>query len=67
MEANLGELQPFAEHQEDPKEEAAVEMIIVLKDRSEDWHLAGGRRRQTKKRTQGNGGSRQKLAAAQDG
>jgi hypothetical protein len=47
MEANLGELQSISVHQEVPKEESAVEMIVVLKDR----HVAVGRRRQTKKRT----------------
>jgi hypothetical protein len=35
-----------------------------LKDRYGDRHLAVGRRRQPKKRTQSDGGSRQKLAAA---
>jgi hypothetical protein len=59
MEANP-ELQSIAVHQEVPKEEAVVEMIGAQKDR----HLAIGRGRQQKTRTQGNGGSWKKLAAA---
>jgi hypothetical protein len=64
MEANPGELQTVAVHQEVPKQEAAVEMIVDLKDRPGDRHLAVRSRRQTKKRTHVDGGSRQKLAAA---
>jgi hypothetical protein len=59
LEANPEELQSVAVNQEIPKEEVAVEMIRALKDR----YLAVGRRRQMKKRTQGDGGSRQNLAA----
>jgi hypothetical protein len=47
-------------HLEDSNEEAVVETVDTLKDR----YLAVGRRRQPKKRTQGDGGSWQKLAAA---
>jgi hypothetical protein len=64
MEANPGELQYLAVHQEVPKEETAVEMIGALKDVPGVRHLAVGRRQQSNKRTQGDGGSRQKLAAA---
>jgi hypothetical protein len=45
-----------AEHQDVPKDEAAVEIIRALEDRYRDRHLAIGCRRQPKKRTQGNGG-----------
>jgi hypothetical protein len=64
MESNPGELQPVMVHQDVPKEEAMVEMIGALKDRPGDRHLATGHRRKTKKHTQGNGGSQQKLTAS---
>jgi hypothetical protein len=64
MKANPGEPQFLAVLQEVPKEEAAVDMIGALKGQPGDRHLAVGRRRQTNKRTQDNGGSRKKLAAA---
>jgi hypothetical protein len=54
-----------AENQEVPNEEAEVEPVGALKGRHEDLHLAVGRRRETKKRTQGNGGSRKKFPAPQ--
>jgi hypothetical protein len=57
-------MEAVAKHQEVPKEEATVETIWALEDQYGDWHLAVGHRRQPKKRNQGNGGSRQKLAAA---
>jgi hypothetical protein len=44
-------------------EDTAVETIRALEDRYVDQHLAVGCRRQPKKLTQGNGGSRKKLAA----
>jgi hypothetical protein len=47
-------------HQEVPKEEVAMDTFGALKKRHGDRHLAVGRRR----RTQGNGGSREKLAVA---
>jgi hypothetical protein len=47
-----------------PKGEAAVETIGALDCRYGDRHLAVGRRRQPKKRTQGDGGLRQMLVAA---
>jgi hypothetical protein len=51
-------------HLENSNEEAAVETVGALKDRHENRYLAVGRRPQPKKRTQGDGGSWQKLAAA---
>jgi hypothetical protein len=53
-----------AEQQDAPKEETAGENIGALVDRYGDRHLAVGLCRQPKKRTQGDAGSRQKLAAA---
>jgi hypothetical protein len=50
-------------HQEVPKEEAAVETIRAVEDWCGEWHLALGHRWQLEKRTQGDGGSRKKLAA----
>jgi hypothetical protein len=63
LEANSEER--VSEHQEVPKEEAAVESIGSLEDRNRDQHLAVGRcRRQPKKWSQGDGVSRQRLATA---
>jgi hypothetical protein len=53
-----------AVHEEVPKEEAAVETVGALKKRYRNLLLTVRRRGQQKKRTQGNGGSRNKLAAA---
>jgi hypothetical protein len=58
------EVEPEAERDEVPKQEAAVETVRVLKKRHGDRHLASRRSGQMKKRTQGSGGSRKKLAAA---
>jgi hypothetical protein len=58
MEANTEETKLIVEHQEVPKEEAAVE------DRYGDWHPKVWRCQQPKKRTRGDGGSWKKLAAA---
>jgi hypothetical protein len=58
------EVEPVAVHEEVPKEETAVKPIGTLMKRYGDRHLAVRRRVQSKKRTQGNGGSRKKLAAA---
>jgi hypothetical protein len=66
MKAGLEEMKSIAEHQEVPKEVAAVETIGALKDQYGDRHLAIGRRQQLKKRTQGNGGSQKKSAALSD-
>jgi hypothetical protein len=57
LEANAEKSDAVAEYQEVRKEEAALE------DRCGDRHPAVGRRRQPKERTQGDGGSRKKLAA----
>jgi hypothetical protein len=46
-----------------PKEEGAVETIGAPKDRYGDRHLDVGRCQTPKKLTQGDGGSRRKLAA----
>jgi hypothetical protein len=51
-------------HEVVPKEEAAVQTFRALKERYEDRYLAVEHRRQLKKRTQGDGGSRKKLTAA---
>jgi hypothetical protein len=50
------------EHQEVPKEEAAVETIEALEDRYGNQHLVGCRG-WLKKRIKGHDGSRQKLVA----
>jgi hypothetical protein len=63
-EANLEEIEVVVERQKVLNEEAAMETIGALMDRYGDRHLAVGCRRNLKKRTQGDGGSRQKLAAA---
>jgi hypothetical protein len=57
------ELQSVAVHQKVPTEEAAVEMIAALKNWPGDRYLALGRRRQSKRRIQSDGGSRQMSAA----
>jgi hypothetical protein len=67
MEVNLGELQSVTEHEVVPKEEAAVKPFRALKKQHGDWHLAIRHRDQTKKWTQGNGGSQKKLAAVHRG
>jgi hypothetical protein len=54
MEANPEELKSVAKQQEVHKEEATLE----------ERHVAVGRRRQPKKRTLGDGGSRKKLTSA---
>jgi hypothetical protein len=64
LEANHEKSDAVAEHQKVPKDEAAGEIIGALEDRYRDRHLAIGRRRQPKKWTQVDGGSRKKLAAA---
>jgi hypothetical protein len=56
------EVESKAEHDEVPKEEAAVETFGASKKRHRDRHLAIRCRSQPKKRTQGNGGSWKKLA-----
>jgi hypothetical protein len=58
------DLEAVTVHQEVPKEETTVETTGALEDRYGNRHLAVGSHRQPKKRIQGDGGSRQKLAAA---
>jgi hypothetical protein len=58
------EIQVVAERRKVPNEEAAMEPLGALKDRYGKGPLAVGCRRQSKKLTQGDGGSRQKLIAA---
>jgi hypothetical protein len=58
------EMASTAEHLAVSKQEAAVEKVRALEDRYGDRHLAVGHRRQPKKRTEGDGGSWQKFAAA---
>jgi hypothetical protein len=58
------EIESEAELEEVPKEEAAVERFEALKELYRDRHLIVRCRGQQKKRAQGYGGSRKKLAAA---
>jgi hypothetical protein len=58
------EIESEVEHEGVPKEEAAVQSVRALKNRHGNRNLAVGCRGQLKKWTQGNGGSRKKLAAA---
>jgi hypothetical protein len=64
LETNPEETETVAGQQEVTKEEAPVKTVRALKKRHGDRNLAVRHRRQLKKRTQGNGGSRKKLAAA---
>jgi hypothetical protein len=65
VEANPEDIEAIAERQKVPNEEAAVEAIGALEDRYGDLRLPVRCRIWPKKRNQGNGSSRQKLAAAQ--
>jgi hypothetical protein len=58
------ETESVAEHQEVPKEEAAVKTARALLKRHGDRHLDVGRREKPRKRTQGDGGYRKKFVAA---
>jgi hypothetical protein len=58
------EMKSVAVHEEVPTEEAAGKTSGALKKRYRNRHLAVRRRSQPKKWTQGNGGSRKKMAAA---
>jgi hypothetical protein len=58
------EMRSITEHQEVPKEEAAVKTIAALEDRYGGQRLIVRRRGWPKKWTQGHGGSQQKLAGA---
>jgi hypothetical protein len=64
LEANPEEKQTVVQQQEVSKEEPAVKTLRLRKKRYGDRHLAVGRHRQSKKQTQGNGGSLKKLAVA---
>jgi hypothetical protein len=57
LETNQEKSEAVTEKQDAPKEEAAVETIRALDDLYADRHLAAGRCRQHRKRTQGDGGS----------
>jgi hypothetical protein len=67
MEASPEEMKSVAVHEEVLKEEALVNIVGTLKERYRDQHLTIWRRRQAKKRTQGNGRSRKKFAAFRRG
>jgi hypothetical protein len=66
-ESALVKIESVAVHKEVPKEEAAVKTVRAQKKLYGDRHLAIGRCRQLRKWTQGDGGSRKKLAAARRG
>jgi hypothetical protein len=57
-------IEPAVVHEEVPKEDAPVKTTRALKKRNGDRHLDVMHRRQLQKRTQGDGGSWKKLAAA---
>jgi hypothetical protein len=63
LEANPEEMKSEAENEEVLKEEATVKTFRVLKERYRDRYLVIRSRGQLKKQTQGNCGSRKKLAA----
>jgi hypothetical protein len=67
LEENPEEIKSESEHHEISKEEAALKTVRALKERYVDQHLAVGRRRHLKKRTQGSGESQKQLAAARRG
>jgi hypothetical protein len=69
IQANPEGMKSVEVHEKVPKEEAVVNTVRALKNRYADRHLrvAMGRRRQVKKRGQGDDGSRKKMAAAADG
>jgi hypothetical protein len=62
LESTSEEIESKAEHEEVPKEEATVETLEALKERYRDRHLAIRYHSQLKKQTQGNGGSKKKMA-----
>jgi hypothetical protein len=64
LEATPEEMKFVAKYQEVSKDEIAVETIGALKDRCGNRYQVVRRRRQLKKRTQGDGSSRKKLASA---
>jgi hypothetical protein len=52
------------EHQEGPKEDAAVKLARGLRKQHRDWNLAAEHSGQPEERTQGNCGAHKKLATA---
>jgi hypothetical protein len=67
METNREKSKAMAVHQEVPNEEASVDTIGTQEDRCGDRHLAAGRHRQPKKRTQGDGGPGRSWPLPEDG
>jgi hypothetical protein len=63
-EPNPGMMQSIEEHQEIPKEDAAVMPVGELRKRHRFCNLASECRQKMRERTRGNSGSRRKLAAA---
>jgi hypothetical protein len=63
-EPDPGMMQSIAEHQENPKGEAAVMPVEEPRNRRRVQNLAAECRQKRKERTRGNHGSRRKLAAA---
>jgi hypothetical protein len=66
-EPNPGEMQSGAEHQEFPTEYIAAKPVRGLRRRHGGRHLAAGSLGETKKRIQGSGEFRRKLAAERRG
>jgi hypothetical protein len=64
MKADAEEVKSVVEHEEIPKEEAAMKRARALKKWHRDQHVDAGRCGQLKERTQGNGGCQKKLAIA---
>jgi hypothetical protein len=64
QEANPEGMKSIVEHQEVPKEEAAVKTVRALKLRYGEQHLVVGRRRELKKRSHGDGAPPWKKLAA---
>jgi hypothetical protein len=64
METNPEMMQSIGEHQEVPKEEAAVRSSGALKKRHRDRNQAAERRQKPKERNRGNCGYRKRLAVA---
>jgi hypothetical protein len=67
METNPEEMQSEAVHEEVLKEEASVKSFGAMKKWHRGQNVAAGSYRKPKEQTQGNGGSRKKLAVAHRG
>jgi hypothetical protein len=63
-EPDPGMMKSIEEHEEIPKEDAAVMSVRGLRERRNVCSLAAERRQKMRERTQGYSGSRRKLAAA---